>query len=631
MANTGDGWTHVSGRRKRPPEKLGVITMFVSNLPEKVSKGELWKVFGKFGELSDVYIAQKKDANKRNFAFVRFKNNRNQSNIEAALQNISIAGRLLQVNVAKFDRKQQAMKGDFQYRRASETVKIPSDKRWNTRGVRTFASVVAGCDVQPPPPPPASIPVSLFPNPVMTEWIDNELTYMGVAHSMEHLHSLNPGIATGDDDAFSMKYAGGLRVYLRFRSSNDVIAFSRVKDDWFTEFSRANQSQFHFERVTWLKVFGLPSKLWDRDNFNRIAGKFGQILVPFEASFEARDLSQGRICILTESRKRIDEEVLIECEGQLMNISVLEFEDGWFPLSSNGSDVEEERIDSDGCSDNDSDGISDTIMFGDDTDDIEDGEIVGDETVAVEDSFRRETVGDGIPDQAGETRGDGSDSQQPFINCMHGKPGNMLGESHQPGGVSSPEMNSANIKKFDPNESDNVSFGELKKMIPNGCFGPFNHNRVVPPPAGPIGDVCMDQDSVRNISLGGMDTMGPDRDFTGSYTKRRRIRVSDQCDGNIPPPPNFEYPIRAFCFTSISASLSSSSILPEILDLSIKSPLLGQQLSILLSISIRASLSFRSSADSLENSMNLHSRIAFLIAFSLFRSLESRAPYPMKS
>lgn len=47
--------------------------MFVSNIPDGVSKESIRRLFNNFEELMDVYMATKKDAKKKNFAFVRFK------------------------------------------------------------------------------------------------------------------------------------------------------------------------------------------------------------------------------------------------------------------------------------------------------------------------------------------------------------------------------------------------------------------------------------------------------------------------------------------------------------------------------------------------------------------------------
>ncbi|CAI9295733.1 unnamed protein product [Lactuca saligna] len=451
MAIAGDEWTQVSRRQRKPPESPSVTTMFVSNLPMNANKGDLWRLFGNFGELSNVYIAQKKDANRRNFAFIRFKNVRNRRFLEVALQNLSFAGRNLEVNVAKFERKLKKRVQDFQYRREAINTKDTADIRSNARDGRTFAVVVAGCELPPPLPPPVVNPISLHPNDVMADWIENELTYMGEAISMEHVHNLNPGISMGDDEAFSMKYAGGLKVCLSFRSVDDVNAFLRVKDDWFLKLSRANQYHNHFDRVTSVKIY-----------------------------------------------------------GHLLNVSVLEYEEEWLPQNSSEFEMIDEDEDQVDFSDDDDNfvGVSDTVMIEDEVDDIEEREIVGDDTEKVEDYFRGIT--------------------------------NEPGESQLPLGKSPLVVNNENSKIDNLNSSDNNSFGELKNLIPNGCFGPFNSKWVSPSNGGPEVDKTIGLDFGKLNEAGHLDTLGPDLDFIGSYSKRRKIKNNDLCDRNFPPPPNFE-------------------------------------------------------------------------------------------
>lgn len=120
----------------------------------------------------------------------------------------------------------------------------------------------------------------------------------------------------------------------------------------------------------------MPLKLWDRRNFDYIAGKSGRVLVPFEASPKARDLSHGIVCILTESRKRIEDEVIIKCDGHLLNVSVLKYEEEWLPQNSSEFETIEEDDDQVDFNDDDDDsvGVSDTVMIEDEVDDIEDGE-----------------------------------------------------------------------------------------------------------------------------------------------------------------------------------------------------------------------------------------------------------------
>ncbi|KAI3767471.1 hypothetical protein L2E82_17603 [Cichorium intybus] len=50
----------------------------------------------------------------------------------------------------------------------------------------------------------------------------------------------------------------------------------------------------------------------------------------------------------------------------------------------------------------------------------------------------------------------------------------------------------------------------------------------------------MGRDGENLNDAGHLDPLGPDLEFTGSFTKRRKIRNSIQGDKIFPPPPNFE-------------------------------------------------------------------------------------------
>ncbi|KAI3791374.1 hypothetical protein L2E82_05142 [Cichorium intybus] len=204
----------------------------------------------------------------------------------------------------------------------------------------------------------------------------------------------------------------------------------------------------------------------------------------------------------------------------------------------------DEQFDHDNYSDEDSNGISDTMMQEDSSDEVEEGEIIADDIDKVEDSFLRDNTGagDGQSEQETERVNDDSD---PVINDVHGKNDNYHGEPHQPlaelslgGNFDSDKVNDNNIDNL--NKSDNISFGELKNLVPNGCFGAFIQNGAVSSPVGPNGVIIMGQMSANNeASMGCMDAMGPELNFTGSFSKRRKIRANEQCIRSIPPPPTF--------------------------------------------------------------------------------------------
>ncbi|CAI9291986.1 unnamed protein product [Lactuca saligna] len=83
-----------------------ITTMFISNFPDGTRKEIIKRIFSKYGDISDVYMATKKGLNRRNFAFVRFRGVEDVARLEAFLQGLKCTGSMLEVNMAKFERNE---------------------------------------------------------------------------------------------------------------------------------------------------------------------------------------------------------------------------------------------------------------------------------------------------------------------------------------------------------------------------------------------------------------------------------------------------------------------------------------------------------------------------------------------
>ncbi|CAH1431072.1 unnamed protein product [Lactuca virosa] len=140
-----------------------------------------------------------------------------------------------------------------------------------------------------------------------------------------------------------------------------------------------DQVDLSFERVSWLRIMGLPLKLWSTCNFSIIAEKFGKIIDPFDDFHHRIDLSCVKIGIRTDRCDRINE-VIVPADGRnLIKVGLIEFDEDWFPFRFDSSedyyesnDVSEDKLNGD---EEDDEGISDTWMANEEPE-IEDGEIV---------------------------------------------------------------------------------------------------------------------------------------------------------------------------------------------------------------------------------------------------------------
>ncbi|MCI48281.1 RNA recognition motif, partial [Trifolium medium] len=70
--------------------------------------GDLWKIFGHYGSVGDVYIPKKVDKWGKRFAFVKFKGVKEVEALTRKLEDVWSGNFKLRVNRARFDRNDQS-------------------------------------------------------------------------------------------------------------------------------------------------------------------------------------------------------------------------------------------------------------------------------------------------------------------------------------------------------------------------------------------------------------------------------------------------------------------------------------------------------------------------------------------
>ncbi|CAH1435203.1 unnamed protein product [Lactuca virosa] len=100
-------WTEV--RRRTPAtenkDKHKITNVYVAGFQGGTRKSELWKLFAKHGIVVDVYLGGRKDYQRLNFAFVRFKGVVDEKALEVNLQGIKCRGVELNISLSKHSRK----------------------------------------------------------------------------------------------------------------------------------------------------------------------------------------------------------------------------------------------------------------------------------------------------------------------------------------------------------------------------------------------------------------------------------------------------------------------------------------------------------------------------------------------
>ncbi|CAH1422683.1 unnamed protein product [Lactuca virosa] len=81
--------------------------------------------------------------------------------------------------------------------------------------------------------------------------------------------------------------------------------------EWFGRVDSGDIAEFNFDRIAWIKISGLPPKLWSEEKFTSIAESFGQVVIPFVVDQSAVNPSFGKVGIITSALSSISREPLV--------------------------------------------------------------------------------------------------------------------------------------------------------------------------------------------------------------------------------------------------------------------------------------------------------------------------------
>lgn len=287
-------------------------------------------LFAKYGEVVGVYMATKRDVNKKSFAFVKFKMKGDECKLEKALQRISFKGRRINVNIARFARKPSDVSLDRRNVKYQNQYKFPQKNWLNGRGNKTFSTVVAdgtkSSRVPPLQPQLKLDPIKILDDSPLGGWMRCKLTLIGELHSFDHLEKAPYSFKNHDRSNCELKYHGGIRIRVKFMNKKRRDAFLQGWTEWFGSVNSGDMESFNFERITWLKILGLLLELWSEENFTLIAKLVGRVIFPFEVDQTNVNLSYGKVGVLTNSLSNIFSEPNVEINGRTIKIKIAEVE-----------------------------------------------------------------------------------------------------------------------------------------------------------------------------------------------------------------------------------------------------------------------------------------------------------------
>ncbi|KAD4982034.1 hypothetical protein E3N88_18705 [Mikania micrantha] len=301
-----------------------------------ISEERLRQSVNCFGKLSDVYVARKKDKGGNIFGFVRFKDVLDVGKLVKELSMIVIDGAKLGVNVARFNkdgRRNEAPKV------AERNCTVPPQRQPGISSVNqstnngrsgaySYMDVVLGRRTS------QRVSLSAIEPRISMGWHGKSL--IGTAKGLDVLDNIIEHLGLLGFNGEDVKYIGGLRILLYFFSSCLAKRFlvenkEVMVNKWFDDIELWSGQDYDFERVAFLRIYGVPISLWDPKVFNAIGEKFGRVLYGSRSSMEDCNLSYDKILVRSSCLNRIHDQLMLDWKGRYYHIAISEEEEDWAP------------------------------------------------------------------------------------------------------------------------------------------------------------------------------------------------------------------------------------------------------------------------------------------------------------
>jgi hypothetical protein len=295
------------------------ISFFVTNFPEDCTTEDLWKVFGRFGRLGDVYIPNKVDKWGKRFAFVKFREDRHAMELCNEMDDVWIGTYKLRVNKSRFGRREEERKKEEPVTQKKLLLGDGSNNLNRSfkealenahEGRKVGSDMVVTEDV---------LDVKVEGN-VLKELQESYVGKLAVNIEVYRIRTIlfMEGLAH-----ISVTDMGRKMVLIHSPKKGEIAKMWKDRIEWISYYFREVQpwspNCFADRRDTWVKVYGIPLHIWGENLFKAIGGKYGEFL-----DFDNNTAAKTCIKISTDFRSAIDDPVIARALGVNYTLRVVE-------------------------------------------------------------------------------------------------------------------------------------------------------------------------------------------------------------------------------------------------------------------------------------------------------------------
>lgn len=233
--------------------------------------------------------------------------------MEAQLQGIKYFNRILQINLAKYDRQGMPLEDS---RKKAESTNKPKEKFHNPPAYgqppSKFNSFLDALTGKKTTHREKIITIDQEEESLMKPWFSSSLVARAKQLStVEEIHSL---ASSANVQHMQVRYLGGLFLLLSFPSQKVAETFlkaTQVWEDWFSKMEQWRGQSIPYERIAWLRIHGVPPHLWNPSVFNKIGSSYCRLLRSAEAKWEDRNLSYECVGVLVNNATPVNDNFIL--------------------------------------------------------------------------------------------------------------------------------------------------------------------------------------------------------------------------------------------------------------------------------------------------------------------------------
>ncbi|XP_058740820.1 uncharacterized protein LOC131613142 [Vicia villosa] len=318
-------------------------TIFFSDFPKRIRAKDVFELFGCHGNVAEVMISPRRNKFGRRFGFARFRGVDDVRMLAVRLDNILIDGKKIHANPPRYERNNAAdmtrakqfsstgvNKGRYHFKKGD--VGGPGAGVGRSKGTRSYAETVVLGASRGNSEVLASVNYSSKPED-RARWSKaciGEVLFLRESYNIQTHFEI--------EGFFSIKVIPlGANLCLLEEMEEGVISDLMSEGNtwwkqWFRTIKPWQQGAVDAERVTWIRVHGVPCHAWNIDFFEALANSFGCFVNMDENYKEGKNMDIARILIRVPLCFSLAERISVAIDGEIFSLALREDAYGPFRL-----------------------------------------------------------------------------------------------------------------------------------------------------------------------------------------------------------------------------------------------------------------------------------------------------------